>query len=441
MNQISKKFTWLELIKFSLPPVAMMLLTSLYTAVDGIFVSQFVGSDALSSINIILPLDGIICGIGIMLGTGASAVIGLFLGEKKDKKAKESFSLVTFAGILIGGIMSVSLLTFLPEIVRFLGASDKLYPYCMDYARIMFLFAIPYILQVMFNSLFVTAGKPSLALKVSIICGLSNLVLDYLFIVVCNMGISGAAWGTVLSRLFGGIFPIYYFLKHKEGLCFEKTNWNWKILNAALSNGSSEMVSNIAAGVTTFLFNITMMKLLGEDGVAAMTIVLYTQFIFTAVFFGFSNSAAPVISYNYGSNDTTYLKKLMKYCLTIIGACTVAMMGGAILFAKPVIALFTSPGSSVYELAYSGYILFIWNFIFAGFNIFTSSMFTALSNGFISALLSFLRTFIFIVGFALTLPRFFGVDGLWLSVPAAELLAAILAVILIIRHRKVYHYY
>jgi len=335
----------------------------------------------------------------------------------------------------------VLIMIFLSPLMEILGASERLYSFCLEYGRIMFLFAVPYLLQVMFGTLFVTAGKPKLALAVTVISGLMNIVLDYLLIVVFDLGIAGAAWGTVISRTFGGVFALIYFTLKRDVLCLVKPKWKPWVIWQTVSNGSSEMVSNVAAGVTTFLFNITMMKMIGENGVAAMTIVLYTQFIYTAVFFGFANSAAPIISFNYGSQDLDYLKQVFRYCMIIIGGSTLIMIICSVMFAGPLVGLFTAPGSEVFELAHHGYLIFIWNFIFAGFNIFASALFSALSNGPVSALISFLRTFVLIIGSIMILPEFLGLNGIWLAIPAAEFLTCIIAAVLVLGYgRKKYHY-
>jgi len=441
MDTISNKFSLPALIRFSMPAIFMLILTSIYTSVDGVFVSRFVGNDALSAINIVLPLDNIMCGIAIMFGTGGSAIIGRKLGEKKRAEANENFSLVTISAIVTGSLFTLITILFMMPILQFLGASDRLMPYCIDYGRIIYVFAVPYILQVMFNTLFITAGKPSLALAVSVISGLMNIFLDYVFIVPLKMGIGGAAVGTAISRLFGGVFPIVYFLKKCENLHFEKPKLDWNVIGNSMGNGSSEMVSQIAAGITTLLFNITMMRLMGEEGVAALTIVLYAQFIFNAAYMGFSNSVAPIISFNYGSKDVAYLKKLFRHCIIIIGGSTVLMIMSSLLFVRPLLALFIPRGGQVYDLAYRGYMVFVWNFLFSGFNIFASALFSALSNGKISALISFLRTFVFIIGAILLLPILWGGDGIWLAIPVAEFLACgITAPLLLWYGKKVYNY-
>lgn len=439
-GDISQKFSLWGLIRFSIPSVIMLIITSLYTAVDGVFVSRFVGSDALSAINIILPLDFILSGIAIMLGTGGSAIIGRLMGQGELKKARQNFTLITALGILIGFVFTGLCLSFLPQILAILGASERLIPYCLPYGKLLFLFASAYIVQVMFQSLFITAGKPNFALYITLISGILNVVFDYFFIVVCQMGISGAAWGTVLGRLIGAVLSLAYFLIVKGDLHFVKPVWDGHFVVQSLFNGSSEMVSSAASGATTFLFNITMMQLMGEDGVAAITIVLYSQFIFTAVFLGFANSVAPVFSYHYGGQNTPYLKKLFQHCIKIICFYTFSMILAAYFSASFVIGIFAPIGSAVFDIAYYGYHIFIWNFLFAGFNLFASSLFTAFSNGKTSALISFLRTFVFIVGFVLILPRFFGIDGLWLSIPAAEFCTFVIAVYLVKQGGKIYEY-
>lgn len=406
--QISKKFTLPELLWFSIPSILMLVLVNFYTMVDGIFVSNYVGSDALSSINIDLPIDFLLYGIGVMFGTGGSAIIGRQLGEGKHQEAKESLSLITLVSAIAG---------------------------------ILFASAMFCILQVINNTLLVTAGKPKLALVLTMISGGLNVGLDYLFIVVMDMGIRGAAWGTSISRIVGGVIPVIYFFCAGKGLCYVKPRFRGWVVRRTITNGSSELLSNLAAAITTFLFNISMMELVGEDGVAAITIILYLQYLFTAIYFGFATSAAPIISYNYGQGDEDYLKKVFRYSLTLIGVGTTLMIVLSILLARPLITVFTDPAGRVYELTYHGYMIFIWNFVFAGFNIFASSMFSAFSNGLISAIISALRTLVFIVALILILPRLWGIDGLWLSVPLAELLTLIIAIpLLICNGKKVYHY-
>ena len=438
---ISQEFSFWRLLAFSVPAVAMLVVSSLYTAVDGVFVSRFVGSDGLSAINIVLPLDTLAFGVGIMFGTGTSAIVGRKLGQGEAKAADEDLTLATLAAGVLGAALSVLGLVFLEPLVRLLGASDRLLPYCVEYGRILFGSAFFTVIQVMYQALFITAGRGRIALWLTVGSGVLNLVLDWLLIGVLDMGMTGAALGTVSGRILGELFPIFYFLKDRSTLRFRRPRWDPGMLALAMGNGSSEMVSNLAISVTTLLFNLSMLALAGEDGLAAMTIVLYAQFVYTAVSMGFATSAAPVISYHFGSGNTRYLQRLFRYCLGAIGLITAAMMAAAMLFARPLIGLFTPPGGAVFELSLHGFWVFLWNFLFAGFNIFSSSLFTALSNGAVSALISFLRTLVFVVGSILLLPRLLGLDGIWLAIPVAEGLTFLIAAALVIRYgREPYHY-
>ena len=439
--QISKQFNLLELLRFSIPTIMLLILSSFYTTVDGIFISRFVGSDALSSLNIVLPLIYFMYGLAIMLGSGASAIIGKKLGEGKTREAKENFTLITVVALAVGITLSLIIRIGISPIATALGASDLLMPFCKEYRKILYSFITFHIIQFMYYSLFVTAGKARLALAVSIISGLINICLDYVFIVILDMGISGAAWGTGLSQAFGGIFPLIYFVVNRKGMCYVRPKMDGKMIIHAMANGSSEMVGNLASAITTFLFNISMMKLIGEDGIAAISIMLYLQFTFSAIFFGFSTIVAPIISYNYGKKDTVYLKKLFRYCLYIVGGSTVLVLVVAWGMAKPLIGVFSEIGSRVYQITFHGYMIFIWNFIFAGYNIFSSALFSAFSNGLISAIISFMRTLVFIVVSVLVLPNFLGIDGLWLAIPVSELLTTFIAVPCLIKYGKnTYHY-
>lgn len=441
INKIAIKYNFFSLVKYCFPAVMLLLVSSSYTVIDAMFVSSFVNSNALSAMNIVVPLDGFMVGVAVMLGTGGSALLGKLLGEERKKEANQNFSLINLTAIFIALVFTVLILANFKLVLSYLGASKILQPYCISYGWPIVLSALPYILQIMFNSLFITAGKPKLALIVSLISGFLNLSLDYLFIVPLKMGIAGAAWGTLISRLFGGLFPLFYFWKREYGLRFEKPVMRLPVILKVVTNGSSEMVSNIAASVITYLYNIEMMRLIGEDGVAAITIIQYTQFLYVAVFFGFANAVAPIISYNYGAKDHKYLQKLFRYCLTIITILTVGLMAISLTKCDTLLQFFISKGSRVYNLARRGYLLFIWNFIFAGLNIFSSSLFSAFGNGLISAIISFLRTFVFIIGAIVIFPLFIGIDGIWLSIPFAEIMTALIAIPLLIYYgRNVYSY-
>ncbi len=439
-NDISKEFHLSSLIKFTMPTILMLVFISTYTIVDGIFVSRFVGTTALSAMNIVFPLINVLTGLGIMLGTGGSAIIGRRLGEGKEEEARKAFTLVTAFSILSGLVISILCLLFIKPLSAFLGADANLLPYCVEYGRVMMAFFTISVVQVLFQTLFITAGKPNLGLWLNVAAGLSNILFDYIFIVRMEMGIVGAAWGTVTGFLIGGIPPLLYFTKPRTVLYFVKPKWNGTTIAHTLLNGSSEMVTSTAMAVTTFLFNIAMMELLGEDGVAAITIILYAQFLFSSAYLGFASGAAPIFSYNYGNGNTDQLKRLFKLCIGIILSSSIVCFGASFLLAVPTIAIFTPQDTNTYAITLHGYKIFVWNFLFAGINIFASAFFTALSNGKVSATISFLRTFVFVAGSILLLPKFLDIDGIWLAIPAAEAGTVLIAVFFLAVNRKRYHY-
>lgn len=441
MNGLHRKITPLFLLKFTLPTIAMMVFNSFYTMVDGGFVSNFVGTGALSAVNIVYPGVSLIFAIGIMLATGGSAVVAKQMGEGRAAEAKSSFSLITISGAVIGVVIALAGALFTDAIVRMLGANDTIYGYCYDYAFFMSLFVPFGILQVLFQFFFVTAGKPNLGLISTLVGGIVNIVLDYVLIVPLQMGIKGAAIATGIGFAIPAAFGLFYFGLHRVGtLHFTKPALHWHTLGKACANGSSEMVSNLSVAVTTYLFNQLMIRYLGEDGVAAITIVLYAQFLFTAVFLGYTSGVAPLISYNYGARDTGRLKKLFSLSMIFVGGCSIIAFGLSLLLAQTVVGIFARPESAVYPLAIRGMDLFGIGFLFMGLNIFASGLFTALSNGKVSAMLSFLRTFVLILLSVATLPMLLGVDGIWLSIPAAEMLALLVSLWCIIRLKARYGY-
>ena len=439
-NDISKEFTLSSLIKFTLPTILMLVFISTYTIVDGIFVSRFVGTTALSAMNIVFPLINVLTGLGIMLGTGGSAIIGRRLGEKKEEEARRAFTLITLFAIGAGIVISAVCFLFLTPLSRFLGADEALLPYCVEYGSVMMGFYSISVVQVLFQTLFITAGKPHLGLWLNVCSGLANILFDYIFIVLLDLGIAGAAWGTVTGFLIGGIPPLFYFAKPRTVLYFVVPKWSGKTISHTLLNGSSEMVTSAAMAVTTFLFNLSMMQLLGEDGVAAITIILYAQFLFSSAYLGFASGAAPIFSYNYGNQNTVQLRRMFQMCLGVILGSSIICFAFSFCMAVPTIAIFTPQGSSTYAITLHGYQIFVWNFLFAGINIFASSFFTALSNGKVSAMISFLRTFIFVAGSILILPRFLDIDGIWLAIPVAEMLTVLITAFCFIGCRNVYHY-
>lgn len=427
-NSISKDFKFFSLLRFALPTMIMMIFMSLYTIVDGIFIARLVGSMALSACNIIYPAANILMAVGIMLATGGSAVIAAKLGEGKNEEADRSFSMIVLVGVIAGFVGMLVGILFLEPLCRMLGATDTLMQYSMDYLRILLLFAPMCMLQMLFQSFFVTAGRPNLGLVLTVSGGLANMALDYIFMGPLQMGVSGAALATGIGQTLPSVAGLVFFLFHRKGLRFRKPVMNFKMLGASCFNGSSEMVTNLSTAVVTFLFNIIMLRLAGEIGVAAITVVLYGQFLFNALYLGFSIGVAPVFSFNYGLRNEQRLRRLYRICTVFVAVSSVIITIAAV-FGSPLIAqVFMKKGAEGYDLTLRGCYLFALNYLFAGTNILASGIFTALSDGKTSALISFLRTFVFIVAAALILPNFMGTDGVWLSIPLAELLTLAISV-------------
>lgn len=440
-NVLAKKYTVTSLLKFTAPTIIMMIFMSLYTMVDGVFVSRFVGTDALSAVNIVYPYLGIILAVGIMLATGGCAVIAKKMGEKNSQGAKENFSMLVILGFMLGVLLAIIGMLFLEPLLEFLGADAKIYPYAADYLTVLMFFFPLSILQMLFQYFFVTAGKPNLGLIATVSGGVANIVLDYVFIVLFDMNIAGAALATGIGYSIPALFGVYYFMTHKHGsLYFVKPTLDKKAIFDSCSNGASEMVTNLSTALTTYLFNIMMLKYLGSDGVAAITIVLYAQFLLTALYLGYSSGVAPIISYNYGDQNSIELKKLVRISVIFIIICSLITYFAAIILAAPIVGIFAKVGSNVYEIALNGFGLFSLSYLFIGINIFASALFTALSNGKVSAIISFARTFLFILIAILLLPQIMGVDGIWLSIPFAEVMALIVSIGFVFHFRHVYHY-
>lgn len=439
-NSIAKDFKFFSLLRFALPTMVMMIFMSLYSIVDGIFISRLLGTNALSAANIVYPVISIVFAVDIMLSTGGSALIAKKLGEGKEREAREDFSFLTLVSFLFGIAILLIGNIFIEPIVRALGSTDALLPYCVDYLSVSLLLAPAAMLQMMFQTFFVTAGKPLIGLMLTISGGVANMILDYLFMGPFNMGISGAALATGIGELIPAVIGLFYFLFTRHSLYLTKPVVRFQVLKESCFNGSSEMVTNLSTAVVTYLFNITMLKFLGEPGVAAITIVLYGQFLFNALYMGFSMGVAPVISYNHGSQNLPLLKRIFKICIGFISISSILITIMALVSSPVIVEIFTPIGSATYDIAKTGFFLFSINYIFAGINIYSSSMFTAFSDGKVSALISFVRTFVLIVLNILLLPYLIGVNGVWLAVPAAEFMTLFLSVYLFYKKRDVYHY-
>lgn len=439
-NSIAKDFKFFSLLRFAAPTIVMMVFMSLYTIVDGIFISRLLGTNALSSANIVYPVLNLVIAVGVMLASGGSAIIARKFGENKAEEARQDFSLLIIVGVAAGFIIMAAGNLFIEPITRMLGATDVLLADAVSYLSVSLFLAPACILQLLFQTFFVTAGKPNLGLLLTMGGGLANMVLDYVFMGPLQMGIGGAALATGIGQLVPAVSGMVYFSFVKGSLHITKPKFRGSVIVESCLNGSSEMVTNISAAVVTYLFNIMMLKFLGEPGVAAITIVLYGQFLFNAMYMGFSMGVAPVISYNYGSGNEKLLKRIYRICISFICISAVIITLFALLSSPYIVEIFTPAGTKTYEIARSGFFLFSFNYIFAGINIFASAMFTAYSNGKISAAISFVRTFVFIVANILLLPYLIGVNGIWLSVPAAECMTVFLSVYFFYKKRKDYRY-
>lgn len=439
--KLSDHFTYKKLIRFVLPSIIMMIFTSIYGVVDGLFVSNFVGKTAFAAINLIMPFLMGLSALGFMVGTGGSAIVAKTLGEKKNKRANEYFSMLIYITIIGGLVISVIGSILIRSVSSFLGASGELLENCVLYGRILFLSLTPYMLQNVFQSFFVTAEKPKLGLYVIIAAGLTNMLLDFLFIAVFKWGLAGAALATAASEYMGGFLPVFYFLRKNGSLLrLGKTHFDKGILRKTCTNGSSELMTNLSMSVVNSLYNFQLIRFSGEDGVAAYGTIMYVNFFFAAVFFGYSIGSAPVIGYHYGAGNHDELKNLFKKSLSLIAVWGILLTLLAHLLAAPLAAVFVGYDKELFAMTCHGFRLYSMCFLICGFNFFASSFFTALSNGAVSAAISFLRTLVFQIAAVCLLPFLFGVDGIWLAVTAAEAMTLLITVTFFIRNQKRYHY-
>ncbi len=423
---INQKITPTGLLRFAAPSIIMMVFMSLYTIVDGIFISRFLGSNALSSLNIVFPVINVAIAIATMLGTGGNAIISKYLGEGKNGRAREALSEFMVLTLLLSFLLLVFSEMLLTPISRFLGASDVLLADCRRYLGAAMLFAPACMLQGLFQSFFVTAGHPGLGLFLMTGAGIANIILDYVLIVPCQMGIAGAALATGIGQCIPAVFGLCFFLFGKQDLHFCRFTISVREILEACSNGSSEMVTQLSNAVITFLFNKVMMSLAGENGVAAITILLYGQFLFNAVFMGFSIGISPLIGFQYGAGNREKLRRIYKISFRFVLLSSLVITAAAVLFSPAIVNVFTKDPQT-FALASAGFRLFAFNFIFSGTNICSSGFFTALSNGMVSALISFSRTLVFIVIALLILPQILGLNGAWIAVPAAEFMTLLLS--------------
>lgn len=439
--KLSDHFTYSKLLRFVFPSIIMMIFTSIYGVVDGLFVSNFAGKTAFASINLVMPFVMILGGIGFMIGTGGTALVSKVLGEGKKEKANKIFTMMIIFTLLLGALLSVIGVVSMPWVADFLGATEEMMADCILYGRIVTGFTVAFMLQNVFQSFLIAAEKPKLGLLATVLAGVTNMALDAIFIIVFKWGVAGAAIATGLSQCVGGIFPLIYFSRDNSSL-LRLTNTKIKIkpiLNAC-GNGSSELMSNISLSVVSMIYNFQLMKYVGEDGVSAYGVLMYVQFIFVAIYIGYAIGCAPITGYHFGAQNHGELKNMLRKSAFLSAISGVVLTILAIVLSSPLAKLFVGYDEELYELTRHAFSLFSYSFLLAGFNIFTSSFFTALNNGAVSAAISFMRTLIFQTSSVLILPIFLGVDGIWWAITVAEVFAFILSLIFLFAKREKYHY-
>ena len=441
MIRLSDHFSLRRLLRYALPSIAMMIFSSIYGIVDGFFVSNYVGKMAFTAVNLIYPFLIILGSIGFMFGTGGAALISKTMGEKNIKKAKETFSLIIFTSVVLGIILSILGIIFLPQIASLLGAKDEVLTDCILYGKIILISLPFYILQYEFQCLFSTAGKPKFGLIVTVISGMSNIIFDYLLVVVFSLGLFGAAIATMISQIVGGVIPlIYFFSKNKSLLHFVKFKFDIKSLLKVCSNGSSEFLSNVSSSLISILYNLQLLKYAGENGVAAYGVLMYVSMIFQAIFIGYSIGVSPIVGYHYGAKNTSELKNVFTKSMIVIFITAIIMFICGELLSEPISRIFVNYDDELLQITKNAFRIFSFSFLLSGMSIYGSSFFTSLNNGLISALISFLRTVVFQASAVMILPIFLKLNGIWLSIVVAELMSFIITFTFLIMKRKKYQY-
>lgn len=438
---LSNHFTYKRLLRFVLPTVVMMIVTSVYSIVDGFFVSNIVGKNAFAAVNLIMPLLMALGSFGFMIGTGGSALISKTLGEKKQEQANRYFSMLIMVTIGVGILLSIIGFIWMRPLANLLGASETIIDDCVLYGRVLIVANTFFMLQNCFQSFLVTAEKPHIGLAISVIAGINNVVLDFVFVYILRTGIFGAALATALSQAVGGIVPLLYFSrKNSSLLCFVKTALDFKALKRACLNGSSEMLTNLSASFVGMLYNFQLMRIASENGVAVYGVIMYVNFIFMSFFFGYAIGSAPLVGYHYGAKNIEELKNLFRKSIVLTTIVSIIMTVLGVGLAFPLSKLFVGYDAELLEMTTNGMRLYSLSFLLCGFNIFGSAFFTALNNGLISALISFLRTLVLQTTAILILPSLWGINGIWLAIVAAEGLTILVTIILLIKNRNIYHY-
>lgn len=418
---MSKHFTTKDLLRYTAPSMVMMVFTSIYSIVDGLFISNFAGKTAFAAVNLIMPFIMIMGTVGFMVGTGGGALVGFARGSGDTEKANRWFSLVIYFAVIVGVILALLAFFLMEPVARFLGASEEMLPICVLYGRINMISLPCFILQYAFQPLFSTAGKPKIGLAIVVASGCANMVLDCVFVGLLGWGVAGAAAATVASELTGGLVSLFYFLApNKSALRLGKTKLEWKVLARTCVNGSSELMANIAFNIVGMLYNWQLMRLMGEDGVSAYGVIMYASMIFAALLMGYSVGSAPLMSFQHGAKNNEEKRSLFRHSLAIIAVGGVLMLASAELLAPEVAEIFTGYDQELFDITIQAFRTYSLAFLIMGFSIYGSSLFTSLGNGVISALISFMRTLVFECGAVILLPLLLGADGIWLSVVVAE---------------------
>ena len=439
--ELSEHFTYRKLLRFTLPSIIMMVFTSIYGVVDGFFISNFIGAEPFAAVNIIMPFLMIFGAVGFMIGTGGSALVAYTLGVGDKKKANEIFSLLVYLLIGLGLVFTVIGIIFVRPIAQLLGADANMLPYCVTYGRILMCALIPFMLQNVFQSFLVTAERPQLGLYTTIVSGVLNMVLDALFIAVFRWGVAGAASATAISQTIGGIVPLTFFIVSKKSkLRLGRTHMDLHAIVKACTNGASEFMTNISMSIVNMLYNWQLMRMLGTNGVAAYGVIMYVNFIFISIFIGYSMGSAPIVGYHYGAGNKDELKNLFKKSIRIILTMGVILTIAAELLARPLSMIFVSYDVELLEMTVYAFAVYSFSFLLMGINIYASAFFTALNDGFTSAMISFGRTLVFQIISVVLLPMIFGAYGIWYAVITAEALALILSLFFLARNRKKYGY-
>lgn len=439
--QLSDHFTYKRLLRFVMPSVMMIICTSVYGIVDGFFVSNYVGKTPFAAINLIMPLLMGLGTIGFMIGTGGSAIVSKTMGEGKEELANQYFSMLVWVALGLGTVLSALVFILIRPIILAFGAEGELLENCVVYGRILLCVMPAFILQFVFQSFFITAEKPRLNLQIQLAAGVANGILDYLFIVVFSWGLAGAALATAAGQVIGGVVPVFYFIRKNDSrLRLARARFEKGILAKALANGSSEMVTNLSVSIVSILYNFKLMTAAGEDGVAAYGIIMYVNIVFMAIFLGYAIGSAPVVGFHYGAGNHDELRNMFRKSIVLMAGAGIAMFGIAELTAVPLVMIFAGYDEGLMELTVHGFRLYALSFIMMGVNVWASAFFTALGNGVVSAVISFCRTLVFQVIVIFILPLILGIDGIWLGVGAAELLALGVSIVFLAGEKKRYQY-